>query len=81
MSLSLWKNGYKKADNQPDYVLNKWDGAKSTNVGGGWIKDAKNGEQYISVSYNDEYKGGDSGNQDNSGDGQSKSDEKSGSKF
>jgi uncharacterized protein (DUF736 family) len=54
MNLTLWKNEYKKEDKHPDYILNKWDGENNEKVGAGWIKEAKNGKKFISISYNDE---------------------------
>lgn len=54
MNLTLWKNKFKKADKHPDYILNKWDGENNFKVGAGWIKEAKDGSSYISISYDDE---------------------------
>jgi uncharacterized protein (DUF736 family) len=58
INFSLFKNTYKQeGTNQPDYtcsVYNK-DTQKSTKIGGGWIKEGKNGK-YISISIDDEYK-------------------------
>jgi len=58
LNFSLFKNTYKQeGSNQPDYtcsVYNK-ETQKSTKIGGGWIKESKNGK-YISISIDDEYK-------------------------
>lgn len=57
LNFSLFKNTYKEKDNQPDYVCSVYDKEtqKSTKIGGGWIKEGKNGK-YISISIDDEYK-------------------------
>lgn len=58
LNFSIFKNTYKKeGSNEPDYTCSTYDKEtqKSTKIGGGWIKEGKNGK-YISVSLNDEYK-------------------------
>jgi uncharacterized protein (DUF736 family) len=58
LNFSLFKNTYKEAgSNQPDYTCSVYDKEtnKSTKIGGGWIKEGKNGK-YISISLDDEYK-------------------------
>ena len=57
LNFSLFKNTYKEKENQPDYVCSVYDKEtnKSTKIGGGWIKEGKNGK-YISISIDDEYK-------------------------
>jgi uncharacterized protein (DUF736 family) len=58
LNFSLFKNTYKEAgSNQPDYTCSVFDkeSGKSTKIGGGWVKEGKNGK-YISVSIDDEYK-------------------------
>lgn len=56
INFSLFKNTYKEKENQPDYVCSVFDKEtnKSTKIGGGWIKEGKNGK-YISISLDDEY--------------------------
>ena len=57
LNFRLFKNTYKEKENQPDYVCSVFDKEtnKSTKIGGGWIKEGKNGK-YISISLDDEYK-------------------------
>jgi len=58
LNFSLFKNTYKQeGSNQPDYTCSTYDPEtkKSTKIGGGWIKESKNGK-YISISLDDEYK-------------------------
>lgn len=58
LNFSLFKNTYKEeGSNQPDYTCSVYDKEtqKSTKIGGGWIKEGKNGK-YISISIDDEYK-------------------------
>lgn len=58
LNFSLFKNTYKEAgSNQPDYTCSVYDKEtnKSTKIGGGWIKEGKNGK-YISIAIDDEYK-------------------------
>lgn len=58
LNFSLFKNTYKEeGTNQPDYTCSIFDKetSKSTKIGGGWIKEGKNGK-YISISIDDEYK-------------------------
>ena len=58
LNFSIFKNTYKEeGSNQPDYTCSVYDSEtkKSTKIGGGWIKEGKNGK-YISVSLDDEYK-------------------------
>jgi uncharacterized protein (DUF736 family) len=58
LNFSLFKNTYKEeGSNQPDYVCSTYDkeAQKSTKIGGGWIKEGKNGK-FISISIDDEYK-------------------------
>lgn len=57
INFSLFKNTYKEeGSNQPDYVCSVYDkvAGKSTKIGGGWIKDGKNGK-FISISIDDEW--------------------------
>ena len=56
LSFSLFRNTYKEeGSNQPDYVCSTYDkeAQKSTKIGGGWIKDGKNGK-FISISIDTE---------------------------
>lgn len=58
LNFSLFKNTYKQeGSNQPDYTCSVYDKEtkKSTKIGGGWIKEGKNGK-YISIAIDDEYK-------------------------
>lgn len=57
LNFSLFKNTYKEKENQPDYVCSVYDKEtnKSTKIGGGWIKEGKNGK-FISIAIDDEYK-------------------------
>lgn len=58
LNFSLFKNTYKEeGSKQPDYTCSVYDkeAGKSTKIGGGWIKDGKNGK-YISISIDDEWK-------------------------
>ena len=58
LNFSIFKNTYKKeGSNEPDYTCSTYDKEtqKSTKIGGGWIKEGKNGK-FISVSLDDEYK-------------------------
>lgn len=58
LNFSLFKNTYKEeGSKQPDYTCSVFDkeSGKSTKIGGGWIKDGKNGK-YISISIDDEWK-------------------------
>lgn len=58
LNFSIFKNTYKEeGSNQPDYTCSVYDKEtnKSTKIGGGWIKEGKNGK-FISVSLDDEYK-------------------------
>lgn len=57
LNFSLFKNTYKlEGSNQPDYTCSVFDKEtnKSTKIGGGWVKEGKNGK-YISISLDDEY--------------------------
>ena len=57
LNFSLFKNTNKEeGTNQPDYtcsVYNK-ETQQSTKIGGGWIKEGKNGK-FISISIDDEW--------------------------
>jgi uncharacterized protein (DUF736 family) len=58
LNFSLFKNTYKQeGSNQPDYTCSVFDKetSKSTKIGGGWVKEGKNGK-YISISIDDEFK-------------------------
>lgn len=58
LNFSLFKNTYKKeGSNQPDYTCSTYDPEtkKSTKIGGGWVKEGKNGK-FISIAIDDEYK-------------------------
>jgi uncharacterized protein (DUF736 family) len=57
LNFSLFKNTKKENDKQPDYVCSTYDKETqvSTRIGGGWIKEGKNGK-YISIAIDDEYK-------------------------
>ena len=57
LNFSLFKNTRKEHENQPDYICSTFDKEKkvSTRIGGGWIKEGKNGK-FISIAIDDEYK-------------------------
>lgn len=47
-NFQIFKNKYKKADNQPDYKISAKIDDKYVEIGAGWKKEMKNGEVYIS---------------------------------
>lgn len=58
INFSLFRNTYKEKESHPDYVasvFNKETG-KSTKIGGAWLKADKNGNKFLSVSLDDEWK-------------------------
>ena len=58
LNFSLFKNTYKEeGTNQPDYTCSTYNAEtkKSTKIGGGWIKESKNGK-FISIQIDDEWK-------------------------
>ena len=51
-SIRLDKNTNKEMDGQPDYRI--FAGEKSTEIGGGWVRKAKNsGREYVSITLAD----------------------------
>jgi uncharacterized protein (DUF736 family) len=45
--ICIWKNKYKKAENQPDYRITLKIGDKYKDFGALWAKKAKNGETFL----------------------------------
>lgn len=49
MNFHLFKNDKKTKETQPDYLISAKDESGAyKNVGGGWVKEMKNGRKYIS---------------------------------
>lgn len=53
---SIFKVKEKKSPNSPDYSISLKVNDKYATVGGGWIKEMKDGSKYISCKLSDGYK-------------------------
>ena len=55
-NINIFKVKEKKTPNSPDYSMSVKDGDRYLTIGGCWLKDGKDGQEYFSCKLSDGYK-------------------------